>query len=82
MPGTVTMRGDRAPRSDGPPRRDRALRGDRVARAGRPRTRPRPGVSYVAVLRASLRALDAPGSPRRPLLITDGPFAETREHLG
>jgi len=71
-----------APRGDGGARKDGALRGDRAPRAGRSRTRPGPGVSYVAVLRASGRALDAPGSRRRPLLITDGPFAETREHLG
>jgi hypothetical protein len=69
-------RGDRVAQSD------RALRADRAPRAGRPRRRPAPGISYVAVLQASGRALGAPRSRPRPLLITDGPFAETREHLG
>jgi hypothetical protein len=81
-PSDRAPRSDAAPPSDRTPRGDRALRGDRARRADRPRTRPGSGVSYVAVLRASGRALDAPGPRRRPLLITDGPFAETREHLG
>jgi len=63
-----------------PARRDRPKTGR--SRGGRERAEPaRP--SFADVLREIARVPRAIGSRRpRTVLVTDGPFAETREHLG
>jgi len=44
---------------------------------------PPPALRYVDQLRKPGRTAGAAGpGPKRAVLVTDGPFAETREHVG